>query len=127
MNAPRPALWDSPELVQLRLDEGATPAEEREAERAALTRDLRETNARLEELSAAIKAARGDSALATGKRGLKALKKALTDRLRELEHGGLPAPGLQSGAATSAHAGAHWGTASKTNLPYNEWFPSLFS
>ncbi|KHO30137.1 hypothetical protein [Corynebacterium minutissimum] len=127
MSTQRPAVWDSPELVQLRLDDGATSVEEREAERAALARDLREINARLEELSAAIKAARGDSALAANKRGLKTLKKALTDRLRELEHGGLPAPGLQSGAATSAHAGAHWGTASKTDLPYNEWLPSLFS
>lgn len=105
MNAPRPALWDSPELVQLCLDEGATPAEEREAERAALARDLRETNARLEELSAAIKAARGDSALAAGKRGLKALKKALTDRLRGLEHGGLPANLEQPRRHMQAHTG----------------------
>ncbi|MGV0432318.1 hypothetical protein [Corynebacterium sp. 20_84] len=126
MNTPRPALWDTPELVQLRLDDGATSVEEREAERAALARDLREINARLEELRAAIKAARGDSALAANKRGLKTLKKALTDRLRELEHGGLPAPGIQPGTPLPAYAGTHWGTSSKTDLPFNDWFPPLF-
>lgn len=126
MNAQRPAIWDSPELAQLRLDDGATPEEEREAERAALARDLRKINARLEELSAAIKAARGDSALAASKRGLKALKKKLTDRLRQIEYGGLPTPALQSGAAPSAYDGSHWGTSSTTDLPFNEWFPPLF-
>ncbi|MFS0019200.1 hypothetical protein ACL1FB_12875 [Corynebacterium striatum] len=126
MNAQRPAIWDSPELAQLRLDDGATPEEEREAERAALARDLKVINARIEELSTAIKAARGDSTLAASKRGLKALKKKLTDRLRELEYGRLPTPGLQPGATLSAYDGSHWGTSSKTDLPFNEWFPSLF-
>lgn len=126
MNAQRPAIWDSPELAQLRLDDGATPEEEREAERAALARDLKVINARIEELSTAIKAARGDSTLAASKRGLKALKKKLTDRLRDLEYGRLPTPGLQLGATLSAYDGLHWGTSSKTDLPFNEWFPSLF-
>ena len=126
MNAQRPAIWDSPERAQLRLDDGATPEEEREAERAALARDLKVINARIEELSTAIKAARGDSTLAASKRGLKALKKKLTDRLRELEYGRLPTPGLQPGATLSASDGSHWGTSSKTDLPFNEWFPSLF-
>lgn len=127
MNTPRPPLWDSSELMQRRLDDGASPAEEREAERAALARDLKEINARLKELSAAIKAARGDSALAANKRGLKALKKKLTDRLRELEHGGLPAPGLQPEVTLPTYDGSHWGTTSKTDLPYNEWFPPLLN
>lgn len=126
MNAQRPALWDSDNLVQLRFDDGATQAEEREAERAALARDLRVINARLEELSTAIKAARGDSTLAASKRGLKVLKKKLTDRLRELDYGRLPTPDLQPGATLSAYDGSHWGTSSKTDLPFNEWFPPLF-
>jgi len=126
MNTSRPALWDSPELVQLRRDDGATPEEEREAERAALARDLKVINARIEELSAAIKAAHGDSTLSANKRNLKILKKKLTDRLRELEHGGLPMPDRQTGSPPSAYAGTHWGTSSKTNLPFDEWFPPLF-
>lgn len=126
MKAQRPAIWDSPELLQLRLNDSATPAEEREAERAALARDLRTINTRLEELSAEINAARGDSALAASKRGLKALKKELADRLRELEYGGLPGPAPQAVAAPPAYAGTHWGTSSKTDLPFDEWFPPLF-
>lgn len=126
MNAPRPACWDSPELKQRRLSDGATPQEEREAERAALARELKTINTRLKELSAAIKASHGDDALASAKRELKALKKALTDRLRELEYGELPAPGLQPGAAPSAYAGTHWGTSSATDLPFDDWFPPLF-
>ena len=77
-------------------------------------------------MSAAIKASHGDDALASAKRELKALKKALTDRLRELEYGELPAPGLQPGAAPSAYAGTHWGTSSATDLPFDDWFPPLF-
>lgn len=126
MNAPRPAYWDSPELIQRRLSDGATLQEEREAERAALSRDLKTINARLKELSAAIKASHGDSALAAAKRELKALKEALAGRLRELEYGELPAPGLQPWAAPSAYAGTHWGTPSATDLPADDWFPPLF-
>ena len=41
MNTQRPAPWDAPKLVQLRLDDGATTQEELEAELAALARDLK--------------------------------------------------------------------------------------
>ncbi|CAM4378785.1 MULTISPECIES: hypothetical protein [Corynebacterium] len=126
MNTPRPAYWDSSELIQRRLSDGVTPQEEREAERAALARELKTINARLKELRADIRASHGDSALASARRELKALKKALTDRLRELEYGELPAPGLQPEAAPSAYAGTHWGTSSATDLPFNDWFPPLF-
>ena len=126
MNTPRPAYWDSSELIQRRLSDGVTPQEEREAERAALARELKTINARLKELRADIRASHGDSALASARRELKALKKALTDRLRELEYGELPAPGLQPEAAPSAYAGTHWGTSSAPDLPFNDWFPPLF-
>lgn len=126
MNTPRPAHWDSPELIQRRLNDGVTPQEEREAERAALARELGAINTRIKALSAEIKASHGDIALASARRGLKALEKALTDRLRELEYGGLPAPGLQPGAAPSAYAGTHWGASSTTDLPFEDWFPPLF-
>lgn len=126
MNTPRPVYWDSSELIQRRLSDGVTPQEEREAERAALARELKTINARLKELRADIRASHGDNALASASRELKALKKALTDRLRELEYGELPAPGLQPGAAPSAYAGTHWGTSSATDLPFYDWFPPLF-
>ena len=126
MNTPRPAYWDSSELMQRRLSDGATPQEEREAERAALARELKTINTRLKELSTDLKASHGDNALASARRELKAFKKALTDRLRELEYGELPAPGLQPGAAPSAYAGTHWGTSSATDLPFDDWFPPLF-
>ena len=112
--------------MQRRLSDGATPQEECEAERAALARELKTINARLKELRADIRASHGDNALASASRELKALKKALTDRLRELEYGELPAPGLQPGAAPSAYAGTHWGTSSATDLPFDDWFPPLF-
>jgi len=126
MNTPRPAYWDSSELIQRRLSDGVAPQEEREAERAALARELKTINARLKELRADIRASHGDNALASARRELKAFKKALTDRLRELEYGELPAPGLQPGAAPSAYAGTHWGTSSATDLPFDDWFPPLF-
>lgn len=125
MNTQRPAPWDSPELVQLRLDDGATPEEEYEAERAALGRDLKIINARLEELTTQIKTAHGDRALASARRELKLVKKKLTDRLRVIRYGRLPAPGLIAELAPTAYAGFHWPLPSKTNLPVDKWFPPL--
>lgn len=126
MYTPRPAFWDSPELIQRRLSDGATPEEEREAERAALARELKAINIRLKGLSADIKALHGDNALASARRKLKALKKALTDRLRVLEYGGLPARNLlHPETAPSDYAGNHWGRSSTTELPFEDWFPPL--
>ncbi|WP_158010536.1 hypothetical protein [Corynebacterium sp. HMSC074A09] len=125
MNTQRPAPWDAPKLVQLRLDDGATTQEELEAELAALARDLKSINARLEELTTQIKTAHGDRALASARRGLKTLKKKLTDRLRVLAYGRLPAPGLKPELAPTAYAGFHWASSYKTNLPVDEWFPPL--